>query len=180
MTVHFLATGYLFFWVLIGVDPGPRRPNHVLRLLLLLATLAFHAFFGLAIMSSSTVVAHPWWIGLGYTDEAALLADQAVGGGIAWSTGEIPAVLVALVVVAQWVRSEERAAKRYDRRADRDGEAELGAYNDRLARLEENGGRRPDGATTGADARSSDERTTGITTTTPTTKTPTTDERGND
>lgn len=137
MTVHFLATGYLFFWVLIGVDPGPQRPPHVLRLLLLLATLAFHAFFGLAIMSSATVLAQPWWTGLGYTDTEALLADQGVGGGIAWSTGEIPAVLVALMVVAQWVRSDERAAKRYDRRADRDGDAELDAYNHRLARLGE-------------------------------------------
>ncbi|RUQ98334.1 hypothetical protein ELQ94_13910 [Labedella endophytica] len=137
MTVHFLATGYLFFWVLIGVDPGPQRPTYVLRLLLLLATLAFHAFFGLAIMSSATVLAHPWWTGLGYADTAALLADQKVGGGVAWSTGEIPAVLVALAIVAQWVRSDERAAKRYDRRADRDGEAELTAYNDRLSRLGE-------------------------------------------
>jgi cytochrome c oxidase assembly factor CtaG/putative copper export protein len=139
MTVHFLATGYLFFWVLIGVDPGPSRPPHVLRLLLLLATLAFHAFFGLAIMSSATVLAHPWWTGLGYTDVAALLADQKVGGGIAWSTGEIPAVLVALIVVAQWVRSDERAATRYDRRADRDGDAELDAYNARLQKLDTKG-----------------------------------------
>jgi putative copper resistance protein D len=181
MTVHFLATGYLFFWVLIGVDPGPRRPNHVLRLLLLLATLAFHAFFGLAIMSSSTVLAHPWWIGLGYTDEAALLADQAVGGGIAWSTGEIPAVLVALVVVAQWVRSEERVAKRYDRRADRDGEAELGAYNDRLARLEahDDGGRASTRTTAGT--RTTESATTeSATTESATTDTRTTDDRGND
>jgi len=48
-------------------------------------------------------------------------------------------VLIALVVVAQWVRSEERTAKRYDRRADRDGEAELAAYNARLDRLDRRG-----------------------------------------
>lgn len=135
MTVHFLATGYLFFWVLIGIDPGPNRPGFPFRIILLLATLAFHAFFGLAIMSSATVLAEGWWTALGYTDTAALLADQAVGGGIAWSVGEIPAVLVALIVVSQWVRSDERAAKRYDRRADRDGDAELTDYNARLARI---------------------------------------------
>ncbi|NQX05316.1 bifunctional copper resistance protein CopD/cytochrome c oxidase assembly protein [Rathayibacter sp. VKM Ac-2856] len=139
MTLHFLATGYLFFWVLIGVDPGPNRPGHVLRLLVMLATLAFHAFFGLPIMSQTTVLAAPWWTALGYTDTEALLADQGVGGGIAWSAGEIPMVLIALVVVAQWVRSEERTAKRYDRRADRDGEAELAAYNERLDRLDRRG-----------------------------------------
>ncbi|HXH36059.1 MAG TPA: cytochrome c oxidase assembly protein [Plantibacter sp.] len=135
MTVHFLATGYLFFWVLIGIDPGPNRAGFPFRIILLLATLAFHAFFGLAIMSSATVLAEGWWTALGYTDTAALLADQAVGGGIAWSVGEIPAVLVALIVVSQWVRSDERAAKRYDRRAARDGDAELTEYNARLARI---------------------------------------------
>lgn len=64
-----------------------------------------------------------------------VLADQATGGGIAWGTGELPVVLVALMVVRQWSRSEERAARRYDRAADRDDDAALRAYNDQLARL---------------------------------------------
>jgi putative copper resistance protein D len=49
------------------------------------------------------------------------------------------------MVVAQWVRSDERAAKRYDRRADRDGDAELDAYNHRLARLGERDAATPPG-----------------------------------
>ena len=137
MTVHFLASGYLFFFVLIGIDPGPERPSYPMRLILLLATLAFHAFFGLAIMSQTTVLAEDWWHALGFTDTDALLADQRVGGGIAWGAGEIPVVLVALAVVRQWVRSDERTAKRLDRKADRDGDADLAAYNARLAGLAE-------------------------------------------
>ena len=62
--------------MLIGVDPGPKRPPYPLRLILLLATLAFHAFFGLAIMSGTDVLAVDWWHALGDTDTAALLADQ--------------------------------------------------------------------------------------------------------
>ncbi|RLP75770.1 hypothetical protein D9V32_09570 [Mycetocola tolaasinivorans] len=136
MTVHFLASGYLFFWVLIGVDPGPGRPIYPLRLILLLATLAFHAFFGLSIMSNTEILGERWWAALRYTDQAALLTDQGVGGGIAWGAGELPTVIVAIVLVVQWMRSEERAAKRYDRRADRDGDAELNAYNARLAKIQ--------------------------------------------
>jgi len=137
MTVHFLASGYLFFFVLVGIDPGPERPSYPMRLILLLVTLAFHAFFGLAIMSQTTVLAEDWWHALGLTDTDALLADQRVGGGIAWGAGEIPVVLVALAVVRQWVRSDERTAKRRDRKADRDGDADLAAYNARLAGLAE-------------------------------------------
>ena len=35
MQVHFLAVGYLFYWVVIGVDPGPRRLGYPARLVLL-------------------------------------------------------------------------------------------------------------------------------------------------
>lgn len=142
MCLHFLATGYLFFWVIIGVDPGPARPSYPLRLILLLATLAFHAFFGLAIMSSDTIFAIDWWHSLGYTDDAALLNDQHVGGGIAWGAGELPVLFVTLAVVRQWVTSEEREAKRYDRNAERTGDAELAEYNNRLADIARRDGSR--------------------------------------
>ena len=133
MEVHFLLAGYVFFFVLIGVDPGLKRPPYPLRLILLMATLAFHAFFGLALMSGTDILAADWWHALGETNYQTLLNDQHTGGAIAWGAGEFPTVLIALMVVRQWVRSDERIAKRYDRRADVDGDAELRAYNDQLA-----------------------------------------------
>ena len=81
MTAHFLGTGYLFIWALVGLDPGPKRPPYPYRLLILLMTLAFHAFFGIALMSGATLLAPSWWAALGQTDTAALLADQQRGGG---------------------------------------------------------------------------------------------------
>ena len=41
------------------------------------------------------------------------------------------------MVAWQWMRSDEREARRKDRQADRDGNAELTAYNARLASLDE-------------------------------------------
>lgn len=142
MVLHFLLSGYLFYWVLIGEDPGATRPSPPLRLLVLLATLAFHAFFGLALLSQGAVLAVDWWHALGLSSDAALLADQRVGGGLAMGGGEVPTVLVALMVVRQWVRSDARTARRTDRAADRDGDAELNAYNERLAALAERDQRR--------------------------------------
>ena len=43
--------------------------------------------------------------------------------------------MVLAAIFVQWYRTDEREAKRADRRADRDGDAELAAYNDYLARL---------------------------------------------
>ncbi|MDN5764877.1 MAG: bifunctional copper resistance protein CopD/cytochrome c oxidase assembly protein [Humibacillus sp.] len=135
MTTHFILVGYLFAWVLIGIDPGPKRWRPALRLIVLLATIAFHAFFGVSIISGTTVLAP------GFFDTIALpwvpdpLADQRTGGSVAWAIGELPALVLALVVAAQWYKSDSREADRSDRRADRDGDAELTAYNERLANL---------------------------------------------
>ncbi|WP_230047447.1 cytochrome c oxidase assembly protein, partial [Escherichia coli] len=65
MTVHFLASGYLFAWVLIGIDPTTRPINPILKLITLLVTLAFHAFFGVAMVSMTWLIAPDWYHQLG-------------------------------------------------------------------------------------------------------------------
>ncbi len=135
MTAHFLLTGYLFVWSLVGLDPGPERPPYPFRLIILLITLAFHAFFGIALMSGSQLLAPQWWASLGRTDTAALVADQQRGGAIAWGAGDLPSLLLGVALLTGWVRSDRQTTKRLDRQADRDDDAELKAYNARLAAL---------------------------------------------
>lgn len=135
MQVHFLLSGYLFFWVLIGVDPGPRKQPHLIRLFVLLVTMVFHAFFGIAVIALSYVLAERWWNAMGFTDTEALLADQATGGAIVWGAGELPVVIAALILALQWLRSDERHARRLDQRAQRDGGQELQDYNAYLRQL---------------------------------------------
>ncbi|KRC61479.1 copper transporter [Agromyces sp. Root81] len=135
MIVHFLITGYLFVQSLIGIDPVPYRLPYPFRLLLLLGTMAFHAFFGLAIMSSTGLLLADWYGAMGWGADA--LIDQQLGGGIAWSIGEIPTVALAITVAVQWARSDEKESKRRDRHADRTGDAELDAYNAQLAAIAE-------------------------------------------
>lgn len=133
MIVHFLITGYLFVQSLIGIDPVPYRLPYPFRLLLLLGTMAFHAFFGLAIMSGTGLLLADWYGAMGWGTDA--LVDQQLGGGIAWSIGEIPTVALAITVAVQWARSDEKESTRRDRHADRTGDAELAAYNARLAAI---------------------------------------------
>jgi len=135
MDVHFLFTGYLFAWTMIGVDPGPKRLGFPVRLIVLLATMAFHAFFFLALMNGETVLQSQFFGNLGRTWGRSLLSDQQLGGGIGWGIGELPTLLIAIVLMVQWARSDDRDARRYDRKAERDGDAELEAYNQMLARM---------------------------------------------
>ncbi|GAB7193262.1 cytochrome c oxidase assembly protein [Kineococcus sp. NUM-3379] len=133
MMVHFLGSGYLFASVLVGVDPGAHRPRYPMRLILLFATMAFHAFFGVGVMQSTALLAGGWFESLGLGGD--LLADQRRGGGIAWGIGELPTLFLVLGVALGWARSDTRENRRRDRAAERDGDAELNAYNEMLGRL---------------------------------------------
>ncbi len=137
MTAHFLISGYLFVLSLIGVDPVPRRLPYAGRLITLIAVMATHAFFGMAIMMQSGLMVAEWFGAMGRTWGATPLQDQYVGGGVAWSVGEIPTLILAITVAIQWSRSDAKVQKRQDRAADRSGDAELAEYNARLAALAE-------------------------------------------
>ena len=133
MILHFLLSGFLFVNALIGIDPAPSRPPYPIRLLILMATMAFHAFFGLFLLTGTGLLLPEWYGAMGREWGQAPLADQQTGGGIAWSVGEIPTLALALLVMLSWSRSDSRESKRRDRQAERDGDAELHAYNDMLA-----------------------------------------------
>lgn len=129
MIAHFLLSGYLFVNALVGEDPAPYRPPYPIRLLILMATMAFHAFFGLFLLSGTGLLLPEWYGAMGREWGQPPLADQQTGGGIAWSVGEIPTLALAMLVVWSWSRADKRETKRRDRQADRDGDAELAAYN---------------------------------------------------
>jgi cytochrome c oxidase assembly factor CtaG/putative copper export protein len=137
MTLHFLLSGSLFFWTIIGIDPGPHRLPYVGKLLVLFVTMPFHAFFGVAMMMSGTVIASGWYEQLGRTWGGPLIDEQQTGGAIAWGFGEIPTLMVLLAIAFQWYRNDDRLAKRADRRAERNpaGDTELNSYNAYLAGL---------------------------------------------
>jgi putative copper resistance protein D len=135
MIVHFVITGYLFVQAIIGIDPGPSRFGYPQRLMLLIGTLAFHAFFGLAVMNSTTLLLADWFGAMGRTWGEDPLTDQQTGGGIAWGLGELPTAAITLIVAIQWARSDERDAKRLDRASDRGGNEDLVEYNRMLDAL---------------------------------------------
>ncbi len=119
MKFHFLAVGFLFFSVVLGVDPLPRRLPAFARIGLVFAAMPFHAFFAIAVMSGSSPLAEDYYAALKRPYLTDLLADQRLGGGIAWALGEVPIVLTLIAVFLQWVRSDAREAARLDRVADR-------------------------------------------------------------
>ncbi|WP_045744583.1 cytochrome c oxidase assembly protein [Actinoplanes rectilineatus] len=115
---HFIVTGCLFFWPLLGLDPLPNRWPYPGRALLMVLSVPFHTVLGLTIMQSRELLGGDWYpnLGLSWHDPA---ADQVAAGGILWAGGEIVSVTMLGILVVQWVRQSEREAKRIDRALDR-------------------------------------------------------------
>ncbi len=142
MNLHFLVSGYLFYWVVLGIDPKPRQVQPLTKVGMIFGSLPFHAFFGVALMSMTTVMGGWFYRSLGLSWDHDLLGDQHTGGSLAWASGELPLVVVMLALLIQWSRSDSREAKRIDRAADRDHDAELAAHNAMFAELARHDGER--------------------------------------
>ena len=131
MDLHFIAAGLLFFHVIVGIDPNPRRVHHLVRVVLLLGAMSIHAFFSVALMSANELIDGGYYALLNRPWATDLLSDQKVGAAIGWAMGEIPIVIALIATFIQWMRSDAREAQRADKRSAID----LAEYNEYLQKL---------------------------------------------
>lgn len=148
MDIHFLLAGYLFFYVIVGVDPNPRKIPHIARIIVLFAAMSIHAFFSVALLSTTSLLDGGYFSSLNPPWNTNLLSDQHTGGALGWAMGEIPILVVIIATFVQWVRDDSREAKRLDRASDRatamGEDDELAKYNRYLATLAKGDAEHPD------------------------------------
>jgi putative copper resistance protein D len=141
MSIHFILAGILFFHVIIGIDPNPRRIPHLVRIVIVFAAMSIHAFFSVALMSSTTLIDQGYFASLKTPWLTDLLADQQLGGSIGWAMGEIPILLALVATFISWVKDDSREVKRIDRNTSRAAAMgqpdELADYNRYLQKLAE-------------------------------------------
>jgi cytochrome c oxidase assembly factor CtaG len=128
MSLHFLAAGFLFFFIIIGVDPNPRRVHHLVQIVILFAAMSIHAFFSVALMSTTTLIDKGFYASLQTPWLGDALADQKLGGSIGWAMGEIPILIALIATFINWMRDDSREAKRIDRNTAR--QAAMGEPDD--------------------------------------------------
>jgi putative copper resistance protein D len=139
MSLHFVFAGALFFHVIIGIDPTPKQYPFIFRIVILFAAMSIHAFFSIALLSSTTVIGESYYQNLATPWVTDLLADQRIGASFGWAMGEIPILLALIATFIQWMRSDSREAARYDRNSERaksqGKKDQLDEYNDYLQNL---------------------------------------------
>jgi putative copper resistance protein D len=139
MSLHFLLAGTLFFHVIVGIDPSPKRVPYIVRIIILFAAMSIHAFFSIALMSTTTLLDGGYFASLDRPWSTDLLADQKAGGAVGWAMGEIPILIALVATFIQWTRDDKKETRRIDRAEDRAAamgeDDELAKYNKYLAEL---------------------------------------------
>ena len=141
MNIHFILVGFLFFNVIIGIDPNPKRYPHILRIVILFGAMSLHAFFSIALMSQTSLIDGGYYESLRTPWITSALDDQNAGGSVGWAMGEIPMLLALVSTFILWMREDKRETVRIDRNEARlaaMGEPdELAQYNSYLNKLQE-------------------------------------------
>jgi putative copper resistance protein D len=149
MSLHFLAAGFLFFFIIIGVDPNPRRVHHLVQIVILFAAMSIHAFFSVALMSTTTLIDAGFYESLQTPWLGDPLVDQKLGGSIGWAMGEIPILIALVATFINWMRDDSREAERIDRNTARQAAMgqpdDLANYNQFLQELAERDRKSPNG-----------------------------------
>jgi putative copper resistance protein D len=112
--VGLILAGCMFWWPVVGLDPMPFRLNYAAKMAYLFLAMPFHTILGLALQSQTTPIA-----------PGTSLAALHAGGGLMWVSGEAVGLIGVVVVFVQWLRADERQAKREDRMNEAAAAAQL-------------------------------------------------------
>jgi putative membrane protein len=113
----FLGAALLFWWPVVGADPARWRLPHPVRLFYLFLAMPQNSFLGVALMSAPPSL-YPHYLSSGRTWGPTPAVDQSVGGMLMWVGGDVVFLLAMGLVVAAWVRAEDRRTAREDARED--------------------------------------------------------------
>lgn len=109
MEAHFLLSGLLFFWFMLGIDPSPRRVGFAPRIPLLLLVMLAHTVFAMVLVFGNTALAASYFDQFDLAWLPSRLDDQALGGALAWLFGELISVLVLASIILRWFAAAERS-----------------------------------------------------------------------
>jgi len=115
--LSFLGAALLFWWPVVGADPARWRLPHPVRLFYLFLAMPQNSFLGIALMSAPLALYSHYLTNVrdwGPTP----IADQSVGGMLMWVGGDVVFLLAMGLIVAAWVREEDRRTAREDARED--------------------------------------------------------------
>jgi putative membrane protein len=114
--VLLMATAVLFWMPIVRADPSPSALSHPARILYLFVAMPAMAFLGLVLVSADEPLYGTY---ARVEGTARAIADQQVAGGIMWAGTMVLIVPALAFVLLDWMRADEREARRADERLAR-------------------------------------------------------------
>jgi putative membrane protein len=111
----YVSAALLFWWPVVGLDPGSRQLAWPLRVVYLALTMPLQAFVGLALYSADRVL-YEHYVTLQRPWGPTPLEDQQLAGVVMWVGGEFLTVAALVAVILAWMGHEDRMAAKEDRR----------------------------------------------------------------
>jgi len=123
-----MVPGCVFFWTLLRVDPVPKRYPYGVAMWITAAEVVGDAFFGIAVIADTNIIAAPHYHAVGYPFGPTLATSQVLGGGIIWILGDFVGLPFLAVQLIQMMREDKQEAAAIDAELDaRDAARETGA-----------------------------------------------------
>lgn len=112
----FLASALLFWWPAVAVDPAPWRMAHPARIAYVFLQMTQNTFLAVVILNAAGVL-YAHYATLGGPFGIDPLDDQRLAAGVMWIAGDAIFLGAIMVLVAAWMRADERGLARADRQA---------------------------------------------------------------
>ena len=113
-----IVPGYAFFWTLLRVDPVPKEYPYGVGMWIAAAEVVGDAFFGLAVIADTNILAAAHYRAAGYPWGPSLATSQVIGGGIIWILGDFVGLPFLGVQLIQMMRADKREAAQIDSELD--------------------------------------------------------------
>jgi cytochrome c oxidase assembly factor CtaG len=113
-----MVPGCVFFWTLLRVDPVPKRYPYGVAMWITAAEVVGDAFFGIAIIADTNLIAGPHYHAVGYPFGPSLATSQVLGGGIIWILGDAVGLPFLAVQLIQMMREDKAEAVAIDAELD--------------------------------------------------------------
>jgi cytochrome c oxidase assembly factor CtaG len=113
-----MAPGYVFFWTLLRVDPVPKEYPYGVGMWITAAEVVGDAFFGLAIIADTNLIAGAYYHSVGWPYGPSLATNQVLGGGIIWILGDAVGLPFLAVQLIQMMRADKAEAAIVDAELD--------------------------------------------------------------
>jgi cytochrome c oxidase assembly factor CtaG len=113
-----MATGYLYFWTFLRVDPVPKNYNRAVSMWITAAQVVGDAFFGIAVIADQNLIALHYYQALHRPFGPTFATDQVLGGGVLWILGDFVGVPFLAAQFIHAMREDKAEAARIDAELD--------------------------------------------------------------